>query len=84
MRVAFPSESPEISGTPDASGTPMNYLHPYDDDGALPICPSCGVTMHPLVDEGIDADECRECGFRLAWSDTGEAGAEDLDDRWDD
>ncbi|MFS0793939.1 zf-TFIIB domain-containing protein [Microbacterium sp. 1P10AE] len=53
----------------------------YPDDGAQPICPSCGITMHPLIDEGIDADECRECGFRLAWdrADDGDAA-----DRWDD
>jgi hypothetical protein len=37
--------------------------------------------MHPLLDEGVDADECRECGFRLAWS---RSGGSDDDDRWDD
>jgi Zn ribbon nucleic-acid-binding protein len=44
----------------------MTYGDAFDD-GAQPICPSCGITMHPLLDEGIEADECRECGFRLAW-----------------
>lgn len=58
----------------------MTYPRPYDD-GAQPICPSCGVTMHPLLDEGIDADECRECGFQLDWP---QSGAGDADDRWDD
>ncbi|MDF2046064.1 MULTISPECIES: zf-TFIIB domain-containing protein [Microbacterium] len=38
-------------------------------DDAQPICPSCGITMHPLIDEGLEADECRDCGFRLAWAD---------------
>ena len=36
-------------------------------DEAQPICPACGVTMHPLLDEGIRADECRECGFQVEW-----------------
>jgi len=58
----------------------MTFRDPYDD-GAQPICPSCGITMHPLLDEGIDADECRECGFRLAWDRT---DAEGTDDRWGD
>lgn len=62
----------------------MTFLFPYDDDhdAAQPICPSCGITMHPLLDEGVDADECRDCGFRLAWSQTDEA--ENDDDRWED
>ena len=29
----------------------MTYRDPYDD-GAQPICPSCGVTMHPLLEQG--------------------------------
>lgn len=58
----------------------MTYRDPYDDD-AQPICPSCGVTMHPLIDEGIDADECRECGFRAAWSHA-QAAESDDDDMW--
>ncbi|MGO1770745.1 MAG: hypothetical protein ACTHZX_12410 [Microbacterium sp.] len=33
---------------------------PEDDQ---PICPSCGVTMHP--EDG--GDECRECGYRIEW-----------------
>lgn len=58
----------------------MIYRDPLDED-AQPICPSCGVTMHPLLDEGIGADECRECGFRLEWPEA--AGADDGDDdRW--
>lgn len=62
----------------------MTFLFPYDDDqdAAQPICPSCGITMHPLLDEGVDADECRDCGFRLAWSRSG--GSEGEEDRWDD
>ena len=61
----------------------MSYRDPYDDD-AQPICPSCGVTMHPLLDEGIGADECRECGFRLEWPDADSATAEESgdDDLW--
>ncbi|WP_119697060.1 hypothetical protein [Microbacterium halotolerans] len=53
------------------------------DDGAQPICPACGVTMHP---EG-EGDECRECGYRIEWP-AGEhpgdgEGIVDLDDwRW--
>jgi len=39
--------------------------------GAQPICPSCGVTMHP--EDG--ADECRECGHRIPW-DEGERPAD--------
>lgn len=60
----------------------MTFLFPYDDeeDSAQPICPSCGITMHPLLDEGVDADECRECGFRRPWS---KSGRSDDDDRWD-
>lgn len=46
----------------------MTFLIPYDDDDRQPICPSCGITMHPLLEEGVDADECRDCGFRLPWS----------------
>ncbi len=34
---------------------------------AQPICPSCGVTMHPVIEEGIGADECRECAHRIEW-----------------
>lgn len=54
-------------------------------DEAQPICPSCGITMHPLLDEGIEADECRDCGFRLSWSPTlgadGDADAREREDR---
>ncbi|WP_193755274.1 zf-TFIIB domain-containing protein [Microbacterium testaceum] len=46
-------------------------------DDAQPICPSCGITMHPLIDEGIEADECRDCGFRMAWADGRDADAEE-------
>ncbi len=45
----------------------MTSRDPYADD-RQPICPACGVTMHPLLDEQIGADECRECGFQLEWS----------------
>ncbi len=55
----------------------MTYGYPLADD-AQPICPSCGVTMHPLLDEGISADECRECGYRQQWH--GDSGADDWDD----
>ncbi|MEV7874220.1 hypothetical protein [Microbacterium sp. NPDC089188] len=60
---------------------------PVDD--RQPICPACGITMHPLVDEGEDADECRECGFQLEWpAARGAARADEDDDRplsrWDD
>ena len=58
----------------------MTYADAYDD-GAQPICPSCGITMHPLLDEGTEADECRDCGFRLAWA----GGERDtVDDGWGD
>ncbi len=45
--------------------------------------------MHPLLDEGEDADECRECGFQLEWSSPrGRVRIDDDDDRprtrWDD
>lgn len=33
------------------------------DSAAQPICPACGVTMHPEN----DGDECRECGYRIEW-----------------
>lgn len=55
-------------------------------DDAQPICPSCGVTMHPLLDEGIGADECRECGYRMEWTPRDPARVDDADDRdtrWD-
>lgn len=64
----------------------MTYRDPYDDT-AQPICPSCGVTMHPLLEQGGGADECRECGFQLEWSATGPARDDDDDrprDRWAD
>lgn len=32
-------------------------------DLAQPICPTCGVTMHP--EDG--GDECRECGYRIEY-----------------
>lgn len=54
-------------------------------DDAQPICPSCGITMHPLIDEGLEADECRDCGFRLAWadgSDSSGTGDEASSDWW--
>ena len=69
----------------------MMYGTPMADE-AQPICPSCGVTMHPLLDEGIGADECRECGYRMPWSardraDDDRADDSDIDDerdtRWD-
>ena len=47
---------------------------------AQPICPACGITMHPLLDEGIEADECRDCGFRLRWSGAAESDEEDVDE----
>lgn len=33
------------------------------DYAAQPICPACGVTMHP--ENG--GDECRECEYRIEW-----------------
>lgn len=63
----------------------MTYANPFADD-AQPICPSCGVTMHPLLDEGIGADECRECGFRMVWTPRDAARLDDDDERdtrWD-
>ncbi len=69
----------------------MTYGAPMTDE-AQPICPSCGVTMHPLLDEGIGADECRECGYQMPWSASAPADDEgdvdvDVDDerdtRWD-
>ncbi|MDQ1124612.1 zf-TFIIB domain-containing protein [Microbacterium trichothecenolyticum] len=57
------------------------YRDPYDDT-AQPICPACGVTMHPLLDEGLGADECRECGFRLEWSEPDASGPARTGDRW--
>lgn len=63
----------------------MSYANPFADE-AQPICPACGVTMHPLLDEGIRADECRECGFRLEWPGADPARADDDDERdtrWD-
>ncbi|WP_221585531.1 hypothetical protein [Microbacterium sp. G2-8] len=33
------------------------------EHAAQPICPECGVTMHP--EDG--RDECRECGYRIEW-----------------
>ncbi|WP_119697262.1 hypothetical protein [Microbacterium halotolerans] len=33
------------------------------DDGAHPLRPACGVTMHPES----EGDECRECGYRIEW-----------------
>lgn len=63
----------------------MAYANPFAD-AAQPICPACGVTMHPLLDEGIRADECRECGFQLEWPGTDPARAgddEERDTRWD-
>jgi len=63
-------------------------MHDSYDDGAQPICPACGVTMHPLLDEGIGADECRECGFQMEWSERPSLRRSDDDggrrDRWAD
>jgi|GEM_PF-4209289 len=66
----------------------MTLLDASPDD-RQPICPACGITMHPLLDEGEDADECRECGFQLEWpAARGVERADDDDDRprsrWDD
>lgn len=67
----------------------MTYLDTPADD-RQPICPACGITMHPLLDEGEAVDECRDCGFQLEWSAPRRARREDDDDddrphsRWDD
>lgn len=46
-------------------------------DGAQPICPSCGVTMHP--ENG--GDECRECGYRIEYPEATHPGyGDDLPD----
>ncbi len=63
----------------------MSYTNAIAGE-AQPICPACGVTMHPLLDEGIPADECRECGFRVEWpgADAAREGDDDeRDTRWD-
>ncbi|MFJ4038581.1 zf-TFIIB domain-containing protein [Microbacterium sp. NPDC090007] len=65
----------------------MTYLDVPADD-RQPICPACGITMHPLLDEGEAADECRECGFRVEWSSPRRGHRRDDDERprsrWDD
>lgn len=66
----------------------MTFRDPYDD-GAQPICPACGITMHPLLDEGVSADECRECGFQVEWPSASVARRpadddDERDTRWDD
>lgn len=50
------------------------------DDGAQPICPACGVTMHP---EG-EGDECRECGYRIEWSQGEQSGDSEGNSDFDD
>ncbi|KEP74771.1 hypothetical protein HR12_04590 [Microbacterium sp. SUBG005] len=65
----------------------MTYANPFADD-LQPICPACGVTMHPLLDEGLGADECRECGYRVEWPERDGVDADpdaddDRDTRWD-
>jgi len=48
----------------------MTYFESLDE-GAQPICPSCGVTTNP-TDDG-QADECLECGWRIEHTDDDEA-----------
>lgn len=67
----------------------MTFLDTTADD-RQPICPACGITMHPLLDEGEHADACRECGFQLEWPEPRRVARSDEDDderprsRWDD
>lgn len=64
----------------------MTLRDPYADD-RQPICPACGVTMHPLLDEQVTADECRECGFQVDWTAPDAARSDDdrgYRDRWAD
>ncbi|MEX0153248.1 zf-TFIIB domain-containing protein [Microbacterium sp. LMI1-1-1.1] len=72
-------------GSRGANDDAMVYGQSPDD--AQPICPSCGITMHPLLDEGVEADECRDCGFRMSWTDAAESDEEsddeeDMRSRW--
>ena len=54
------------------------HHHELLDPDAQPICPHCGVTMHP--EDG--ADECRECGHRVPWSGGAGDARDPGDDEW--